>query len=238
MPEGKFSYANDHDYWICCYGRSGTKWLRRILLDNLGVFDQEKAQPARPHARGRVGLLHYQISPLPNASPAIYSHRDPRDILVSMAHYWKELGTIENVLNHRPDPAPPPLVAIGNMHRYWLEETEQITVLTSYRWLLEDLEGELRRICDKIGMEWKLTSEQLDWHRFENNADRLDVLKIKRTSLSLPREGAWKMFLNRAQGERVHNELWYWIEALGYDDNRAWWRELPEQAERTILTAA
>lgn len=221
-------YSDPHDYWIVGYGRSGTKWLRRMVFDCLGYFIREIARPAPDH-RGRIGLLHYHPAPLPHEAPAIYLHRDPRDVIVSMSKYWLELGGIDGVLNHHPAPAPPPLEAIDRMHRYWLNGSRQIRLSISYAKLINETGAGLLDVLSTFEIEPpEDMSSLLEYHQFDNYLGSLDENdRLRITKWKGPRLGSWKTHLNRGQGERIHNALWYWLKALGYESNAEWWRELP-----------
>ena len=222
-------YSKPHRFWIVGYGRSGTKWLRRMLFDTLKLFDRAGARPAHLH-QFNVGLLHYHIADLPSPSPAIYLHRDPRDVIVSMSRYWLELGGIDGVLDHHPQPAPPPLNAIDQMHRYW-RNSDQIRLWISYSELINDTEGSLRRIYDALGIahpDDDYMREMLEYHEFNNFIESLkEVDRYRITKFLGPRIGAWREVLNRAQGKRIHEGLWIWLKEFGYESDPEWWRDLP-----------
>lgn len=224
------TYSDPHDYWIVGYGRSGTKWLRRMVFDCLGHFIRERARPGPEH-KGKIGLLHYHITPLPSEAPAIYLHRDPRDVIVSMSKYWLELGGIDGVLNHHPAPAPPPLEAIDKMHRYWLNGSRQIRLSISYAKLINETESGVLDVLRAFEIDPPDPQQMLsllEYHEFDNYLGSLDENELLRiTKWKGPRLGAWKDHLNREQGKRIHLHLWYWLSALGYENDPDWWRQLP-----------
>lgn len=219
-------------YWIVGYGRSGTKWLRRMILDALGFFDRPQAKTNSQHT-GIVGVLHWHPEPLPGTVPAVYLHRDPRDVIVSMSRYWTELGGIDGVLNHQPAPAPPPLEAIDRMHRYWTKSAEA-RLQISYAQLIRDTDGTLWRVLKALEIQpprGPALRELVEYHGFDNYMAKLKENERWRITKSLgPREGAWKTALNRSQGNRIHKELWYWLAKLGYERDEYWWRGLPARA--------
>lgn len=224
-------YGLRHDYWIAGYGRSGTKWLRRMLLDTLGLFDREHAIPFTPRHIHKVGLLHWHIDRIPGGGgPAIYLHRDPRDVIVSMSRYWLELGGVDGVLDHQPLPAPPPLNAINQMHRYW-SSSDEIRMGISYSDLVNDTEGSLRRIYDALGIEQpeeEALQAIVEYHGFDHFIGMLKQTERYRITKYIgPRIGAWKEALTRAQGKRIHEGLWIWLKEFRYESDAEWWRDLP-----------
>ncbi len=224
-------YGAHHDYWIVGYGRSGTKWLRRMIFDALGLFDREHAVPFSPRHLYTVGLLHWHTDKIPDGGgAAIYLHRDPRDVIVSMSRYWLELGGVDGVLDHHPMPAPPPLEAIDRMHRYW-GNSDEIRLRISYADLISDTEGSLRRIYDALGIEQpeeEAMQEIIAYHGFDHYMGMLKQNDRYRITKSLgPRIGVWREALTREQGKRIHLHLWFWLKEFGYEDDIDWWQQLP-----------
>lgn len=230
-------YTQPHDYWIVGYGRSGTKWLRRMLFDTLGVFDRENMAPAPEVHKGKVGMLHWHLGNLPSPTPALYLHRDPRDVIVSMSHYWLELGGIDGVLNHNPDPAPPPLEAIHRMHQYWMSSSNEIRVRIAYRDLIANTEEMLRKIYAGLGMYVPpdgVLKGIVEFHSFDNFMSKLkEADRFRITKFMGPREGAWKDHLTRSQAKRIHDKLGFWLQRLQYEYDPSWWEGQPETIPAT-----
>lgn len=231
-----YSYYNPHTYMVLGFHRSGTNWLRRMLLDVLGVFDLSRYVPSE---LGHVGALHWHLRAPKGGGKVVFCVRDPRDIIVSMMKMFPDLHDIYEVMADAPDERThPPLFvspihtveAINQEYEYWLVDDEP-DCITSYEALYENTAIELGRISNELGID--------PVNDFASVAARHTVLLTSEMFMAQDSDqsphsvtaGAgtdlWQNLMKQDQGRFIEDHLGHWLRKLGYESDRDWWRQLP-----------
>lgn len=236
-----YSYQEPHDYWVVGFHRSGTNWLARMLLDVSGLLDLERYVPTDLYV---VGRLHWHLHVPPGAhlnggGKTIFIHRDPRDILVSMALMWAHTlkdvdGVIAEAVHkmHRSQRKLPTLEAIDKIFQHWLIDYEA-DCITSYHALWTDTAGELDRIVRCLGIDPKNDpSEVAKRHTVEITISKFEDGSGDQSAMSPaagPGIGLWKDVFTGDQGLAVQEALGEWLFNLKYEAFPFWHAHLPRE---------
>lgn len=250
--------------YVAGWQRSGTTWLSWLLGDALncpvGTFAPHRDKRSfvaegsnRPQPffvrRGHFRLIDKKGGPVapsflemawPNLTNEIliFIVRDPRDTLVSAAHYWKK--TPEHRWKWMRDGAMPGQGWAG-MVRGWLDAPVKRT-LTRYEWLLEDCAMELKAIlldadlpCPRIGELNRVCKRQ----SFSIRSRRLERVKRDGRNPSATffwrgKIGNWADYISRDLGREIERDCGELMRELGYETDPDWWRRLPERAVQKV----
>ncbi len=166
--------------------------------------------------------------------------RDPRDVIVSVKHYW-QMDSIDLVFrpNHKQSILDP-TIGIKKFYELWFDEYKQyVDAYTSFEALKEDADKELASIFGKVGISGinsnfiqRVTRRQSFNKRKKaikiNGNDLLYGKTIQLRNMRKGIVGDWKNHFKRKHGKIVHEHLWEWMHRLGYEKDKSWWESLPE----------
>lgn len=227
--------------YIVGYPKSGNTWLSRLVGD--ATNSPIKGNSLADEGHDRAGI--YTIIPrhsrsLLDGGKIIVITRDPRDVIVSVKHYW-QMDNIDLVFkpNHKQSVLDPTR-GIKKFYELWFDEYKQyVDAYTSFEALKEDTDKELTSIFGKIGISGvnsnfiKRVTRRQSFNKRKKaikiNGD--DLLYGKTIQLRNMRKGIvgdWKNHFKRKHGKIVHENLWEWMHRLGYEKDKSWWESLPE----------
>lgn len=231
-----YSYYEPHTYMVIGFHRSGTNWLRRMLLDVLGKFDLSRYVPSE---LGHVGALHWHLRAPVGGGKVVFSVRDPRDIIVSMMKMFPNFNTIYDAMLDAPEerihppffPSPIHTIeAINQEFQYWLVDDEP-DCITSYERLYGDTPTELARICDQLEIQpFNDPATVAARHTVQITAEVFKHTNGDQTSHSVVSgygTGLWQRKMNQEQGKFIDDILGHWLISLGYETDKDWWHRLP-----------
>lgn len=209
--------------WIIGWGRSGTNWLTRLFMDVLDIYDGATDGPTKP---GVIGRLHWTLE-RPPGGKVCFIYRDPRDVIVSMKHFWN-LPNIDAVLD--PVDQPPLLPTMSEYWQAWLMDLEPEAV-TRYERLLANPIHEMDMLLTKLWIVFdgdrlepavkRQTFGEARERLLENRPDRAKGLQFGTS-------GQWREVLNQEQGYKIDYWLGDWMHRMNYETDPDWWRGLPE----------
>lgn len=239
------------------FPKSGNTWLSRLLSDALG-WPVRGINGARPlaecgddHAEGHViRQLHLYPSACGDsygAIPSQYTYntnkyhiehriihilRDPRDVAVSINHYWG-IKNLQRTITDVMDNGAHPLWGCGWIKYIDAWRRASVPVIeTRYEWLHADPVLELQRLLDRMGLHSTqslgevVTRQQIDAKRAAIRGDESENYAhgkgAQLCNLRTGRVGDWKAEFDSeniiAFAERFTDQL---IE-LGYETDRDW----------------
>lgn len=216
---------------VCGYPRSGNCWIARLfgealdvkVVGNMGGRDSIAAEGEGRRGEGYVKQAHlfpgkqHHLSVDPkNHPPGIYllMVRDPRDVAVSVAHYWdKSIDRAMDMMIEGPGPLelPPWKEFVAS----WLPHRVPILRYEDFH---RDAEGELARVLLFLGLEpQKPLAEVVEHQSFE----------VKKAVMK--RRGNRHPFGHTAQLKHLRKgETGEWREAMSIEQKRkallAWGR--------------
>lgn len=205
------------------FGRSGTNWLTRLFMDVLGIYDAATDGPSKPGVIGRMHWTHER----PPGGKICFIYRDPRDMIVSMMHFWRLPG-IDEVLY--PKDQPDLLPTLADYFQVWLMELEPEAV-TRYERLLKDTIGEFTKVLDRLGIAYDQDRVEPAVRRqtFGVAKARLEENRPDRArQLQTGTMGKWRQVLNQDQGMKIDYWLGDWMHRMGYEREPEWWTGLPK----------
>lgn len=243
--------------YICGYPKSGNTWLARLVGDVLdcpvgstitwattqciGYEGQERPGPyyvryghevpvdgIREHIVNDTDTLNWQML---TTEPVLFMYRDPRDIVLSIAHHW---GLTHNdAICYMADGTFP--IAFGGGYRPFMRAwlSAQFPILTtSYEFLSDGTEAEIARILSILGID--VPSEHIaacvERQSFaarkawtERNGDTLPYGKaFQMHFLRRGQVGTWRDELPRNYWPRIEVEWGGLMRLLGYTTGPEW----------------
>lgn len=210
--------------WVVGFGGSGGNWISRLLMDALDIYDAATDGPSKPYIFGKLNWTLER----PPGGKVCFIYRDPRDMIVSMMHFWR-LSSIDKVLY--PEDQPDLLPTLVDYYQAWLMTLEP-EATTRYEWLLGDTKKELSRLLDTLMIQY-------DPDRIDGVVERQTFATSKNTmeasgndhrawGMQYGRSGRWREFLNQDQGFKIDYWLGDWMFRMGYETEADWWSGLPE----------
>lgn len=211
--------------------KSGNTWLIRLVAEamNSPIGSRKSKRPISAEGPNRTGnyyIIHdhgYEKDGCDNK--VIYIYRDPRDVIVSMYFYW-ETRTMDDAIDK----------AFKRWKRrmdYWVFGNMADTIVT-FEQLKEDAPFHLGRVLSEIGLVPVVDVNVVVAHQ-EINAKRREVEKDgdtrphgKSFQLAFLRKGIvgdWKNHFTEENAKRVHDELYDYMNRLGYENDPQWWRK-------------
>ena len=242
---------------VAAYPKSGSTWLTRLLGNALdsptgGSIASEDANEVATEGQDRPGPYivrkgHYRlINDVPGpAIPAphrlawkcldgekvIFLTRDPRDVCVSGAHYWRQPP--EQFLNRMVSGDVAKLPAWHIYVDQWLAKRNYFPLaLISYEALLYDAEYSLRSLMDRLKLEYDparlpgvVMRQSFDARKNDYDGPHPDQhAAIMRRGVA----GGWMEYFNQRMGRMCQAHFGATMARLGYVTDAGWWRELPE----------
>jgi len=205
------------------FPRSGSTWLNRLLADLLfaSTYDTNGVLVERGGDVWRVHKSH-TFNPLPD--PTIHILRDPRDVVVSSAHY-RCMDNIEDVLDGKD---------VRNDY-LGFDKFEEFT----RTWMARDVyRVRYEELSDRdTAIDWLRDTVEIISNRSFPLSHVTDVYNRQTFVRARDRHGdqhsmwqgivgAWRQFFDRQTGELFDEQLGELMLELGYIKNRDWWREL------------
>ncbi len=242
--------------FVAGYPRSGNNWLSRTLGDLTDSIVSNLDQSASPsigeegHNRpGPYAWVQQHFRPHEVKCPGVFIIRDPRDVVVSLVHYRKRGSIREAIDINRPleeqhDATHAFQKFTGtskrltgtwqDFNRSWLETDHPFT---RYEWMHKDLAGELRRLADEMDLEVVHDFDEVAARQsFKARRELIDHSptgeypfgsEFERFHLRSGKVGDWINHIDREVGEYLAPLWWPLIQELGYEENDAWWKDLP-----------
>jgi hypothetical protein len=223
--------------------KSGNGWMARLLGDVLNSpvdsrLKEDQKAAICDEGLGRPGdyVIKQQHKMLPPEGKIVFIYRDPRDVAVSIAHYWER--TIEETLVVESGAPPRMLNPLGGWSAFmcrWMFLFEP-DVKVSYEKLLGDTEKELKRIL--IGLDASVQNDVakvVDRQSFAKKRKMIEDTNGKNQSYHIGIQlknmrkgvtGDWKNHFNRETAELAHLHWWPWLQYLGYEEDEDWWKNL------------
>jgi len=254
--------------YVAGYPKSGTTWLTWLLGDLLnsptgGSTPGQDVLEIATEGQGRPGKYvvrkgHFvlinddQVTPSGRAvpephrlnptylgdSPIVFVVRDPRDIVVSAAHYYRQ--SVDEIITWMAHGAGS-LRAMGPYARYiehWFENALSLKAeVVFYEDLLLRPVVELTKLCQYFGFEMvnhprEVVARQSFESRQEIARTRGDDMplgkKFNEHFLHKGQSGAWTHGLTKAQGKRIEGLFGMTMDTLAYCRLPNWWEGLPE----------
>ncbi len=231
--------------FIVGYPKSGNTWLSRLVGDTLncpirsGLKDPSLADEGADRPGKHVVRQRHLWHPIDGT--VIIISRDPRDILVSIMHYWQydkledsffRNGTKTNPLGEE--------YSISEFLDCWFSRYKKyVNAFTTYEALLNNTEKELIRILQVADIDFSKGRVDGVVRRQSFNKRRRSIKKgdsnalpygstIQLRNMRKGNVGDWKNHFKRKHGKIVHEHLWDWLHKLGYEKDKSWWESLPE----------
>jgi hypothetical protein len=246
------------DIYVVGYPRSGNTWLAQMLADILNspftgkfyavpigqegmdrpgdytirqlhlkpVYDDSKYNEAVPTAWVYVPALHAD-------ERIVHIYRDPRDMAVSIKHYWG-LSSVQATLDIVAGEGIGPTGGTPwpEYVKLWFE-CEGV-IHTSYEALHTNAVAELRRILDELdAVPVNDIVEAIGRQHFaqkrqqiatEPESARTYNRGIQISHLRKGIVGDWRNEFSPADRELAHRYFWSWLQKLGYETDEGWWR--------------
>jgi len=233
--------------YVVGYPKSGNTWLSRLLGDclNSPIKSKPPKQAIADEGYDRPGkyiIRQEHLRRMPKRYHSIvYIYRDPRDICVSVNHYWqmrnltkaiKRVGAGDKDAKVRED--SPIRRGWIDLHKLWYYKFEPTTV-TTYECLFHDTERELGEILENISAEpvfpldevvarqdFKARKTQLSREGNKHPYGK----KIQLHNLRRGIAGDWINHFDREQAELADLLFGEEMLNLGYIENRGWWKDV------------
>jgi len=241
------------------FPRSGNTWLSRLLGDTLNspVTGYMDAKPLCSEGQRRTGQyvvrqLHlrpmydydcpdflpsaYRANvPKWNEEKVVHIFRDPRDVAVSLMHYW-DRPSVEDAVQVMIDGSNPVKVH-GKwlvFVKEWLAVMEMPVVHTTYELLKSNPLKAMRAVLDHLHISYReemleqaierqafdKKREHIKAHGADYNYGRSVQLKAMRKGIT----GDWRNHFTPKAAELAHQEWGEFLLAWGYETDKDWWK--------------
>jgi len=236
------------EIFVVGYPKSGNTWLSRLLGDALdSPVKSGKPQPSladNDDGKGKYIIrqrhhLYNSISSLPER--VVFILRDPRDLIVSVTHYWGFESVdeyIRKMANLDTDKRPNVLIGYERYIKKWKNANKPVkNVVTTYEKLSLLKEKELDRILKFLKVDAVKPLDEV----FERQSFASMKKRVKGSGSTLPygesiqskllRKGVvgdWKNHITKEHGRIIHEHLWHCLMSLGYENDEDWWTKLKE----------
>lgn len=239
------------EIYVIGFPKSGNTWLARLLGDSLqglvAAGDGHKALSDWRYGKSEyvIRQRHLQEQPPPGARSVLII-RDPRDVIVSAAHYWQM--SLRDYFHHMEggiENRKPPNVLHGwpEFYRKWIGKKAlyEADYFIKYEDLLNNTEDELRKMLVSLGVKFTMGG------RICRVVQRNTFARMKKTienapdstysygkevqlrSLRSGTAGDWRNHLARWMCKVVHENMWYWLKLLDYENSLDWWVSIEEK---------
>lgn len=246
------------------YPKSGNTFLSRLLGDALNspVCGIKNAHPIAQEGLFRDGdyvvrQLHLRINdekldsfiptgyelsvPLHTNEKIIYIVRDPRDVTISVKHYWR-INSLEGAI-YRVGLGEYPLGVHGSWQNHideWQNCRQMPVVFTNFESLVNSTQDTLALILNAIDVPLPTEKElravvdrqSFDTRRgkMQQHGDRYTYGKgIQLRNLRKGVSGDWKNHYKRKHGRLADRYFSEKMEMFGYEPNSDWVEELPKK---------
>jgi len=169
----------------------------------------------------------------------VFVVRDPRDVTVSVWKYWQmpSLDAALQAVTQGDNPVKP--------HGPWLSYIKRwftcglVFPMVRYEDIHADALGTLKGLILALGIALpsdKVLTAAIQRQSFEEKRKAIGIdghdrpygQVIQLRNLRRGKVGDWKNHFRRGQAEIAEAHFGEGLERLGYEDNRDWWREVPE----------
>lgn len=175
-----------------------------------------------------------------NNDPAIvHALRDPRDVAVSYM-YYHELPSLSASCERLITGDNPVSRSWGTYVQEWLDIATSIARITTVRYtdLRSDTYGVLCNTFNTLGIKYdrRAIAPAINRQSFKKKKEAIDRgegiysynTAIQAHHMRKGIVGDWKNHFNRSCGQRIEEAFGGLMQELGYEDNRDWWKDLPE----------
>lgn len=250
---------NKQTIYIVGYVKSGNTWLSRLIADILDspVTGHKNAKPIATEGLDRTGdfvvkQLHlhpiqelvdemvpdaWRFSvPMYDGSPIAHIIRDPRDVSVSVMHYWNRKTVAEAI--YAMGNGKEPLVGIGKWRDFidgWSRPLIPTTTIF-YENLLEQPYLSVMRFFGQWGIpvpsesriHAAIARQSFDAKRAQLKKDgnkRPYGKAIQLKNLRKGIRGDWKNHYTKYDAKTAQEYFGPWLQRLGYTSHENWWSE-------------
>lgn len=242
--------VKEGDTFIISYPRSGNTWMRFLLANLLleekeidfnnveeiivDIYKSSDLEIVRKKYDYRIFKSHSFFRPKFSKGKVVYLVRDVRDVAISYFYYSKKTGGgFSDFDSFLTDFLEGELGNFGNWAENvgsWLgaKEGDEDFLLVKYEDMLEDTEGEVRRVSRFLGLEssTKQIKEAVQDSKFDSMKEKEQKNKksapeFRNTSedIDFVRKGKtnqWKSFFSDQHIESIDNSFGHLLEKLGY----------------------
>ena len=242
----KAEYNDRAQIIISGYPKSGNTWLSRLLgdvlnspiragKDRLSLADGGYSKP------GKYVIRQLHIVKQPDEGKVIFLMRDPRDVSISVKHYWKRETLAETIMimgkGEWPIPHGGGWVKFND---FWTVNGYQVS--TTYEKLSEDTEKELWRIIRGFFGLWGHVSYDdvvgaVERESFDNRRDMIENhgqnmpygRKIQLINMRKGIVGDWRNHYKREHAILAEQYFGDAMRKYGYDAPEGWWRNIDKE---------
>jgi len=241
------------------YPRSGNTWLSRLLGDALDCdvssvgnrisFAERKGKRKdivviqdhlRVTDRGPFMKVGWCNPKEKGQNEIIYVERDPRDVAVSVMHYFERPSLIDTLYRMQTGEHPLRYGPWLDFVTGWLSVPRQVTMRMRYESMHRSAADALSRALSRLGEEpVKPISDIVTANSF--SALRLKALERgedqphgQYANLKHLRRGHtadWKNWFDQRSGAFANRVFWPALQSLGYEQDENWWRALPPEGQ-------
>lgn len=214
--------------YVTGHARSGTHWLLRLLWDIVGQYDMQSDEMVV----GEHDIIHTHHLARQGNFKVAYIYRDPRDVIVSVMHFWRR-NSLAETLHPANDTSP-----IGTWkakQELWFDRLKA-DCYVRYEYMHRDLPLQIQRLRDDLGLVQVTDSRLLlKRHEFKTMrqahwmAGRDQAVRAMRKGIA----GDWRNHFDRRNAKEVHDRLWSWMSRLGFEADEDWWQKCPEVIHET-----
>ena len=231
--------------YVIGYVKSGNTWCARLLGDALdspiisgkdrpALADEGFARPGKYVIR----QLHLPHRKKPKDGKIVFVVRDPRDVAVSVMHYWQrtDLTNVIHGMSGRviDTKTKTPMATSGGWIKFvseWLEDCD-FDAFVRYENLIANTEMCLKSMIALIGATpVKPLAQVVQRQAFDVRKANIhkqlpygDTIQHRLMRKGIV--GDWKNHFNCEQATIMHERFYELMEHLGYEDNENWWKHV------------
>lgn len=211
---------------VLAYPRSGSTWLTRLLGASLNspIRDLPGEKSYAAEERPDNGFVLHQthvLEKIPQNASVIHLVRDPRDVAVSMFHYW-QLNDLEDALACVLSDNVPP-VYLPAWHKFNREAAQRRFLMARYVDLQHNPAGIVQDILNSLKIKVKESDIQkavkcLSMSYILDNIAPVNYpLPMHVHSIRKGQAEDWRNYLTGEQSQRVWNAFREMMQLYGYE---------------------